>query len=131
MPAVSLQQAFDLALQHHQAGQFAEAESIYRQILDVNPEQAEALHLLGVLAAQSGRLDVALPLIVKAVSLEPVNPTFRASLDELFRRLRQPAEAVDNVHRDPGALQDQNQLGTTPAADRQAIVPAGGQPVVE
>ena len=32
---MTIQQAFELALQHHQAGRLADAEAIYRQILAV------------------------------------------------------------------------------------------------
>ncbi len=33
MSRVSTQQAFDLAMQHHRAGRYSEAEQLYRQIL--------------------------------------------------------------------------------------------------
>ena len=39
--------ALDMAMQHHQAGDVAKAESIYRQILRVQPNHSGALHLLG------------------------------------------------------------------------------------
>ena len=54
MAALTLEQVFPLALGHHQAGRLAEAEAMYRQILAVHPNHAEALHLLGVLAAGAG-----------------------------------------------------------------------------
>src|SRR5690242_20710451 len=40
--------------EHHQAGRFAEAEAIYRQVLAADPVNASAMHLLGVLANQLG-----------------------------------------------------------------------------
>ena len=43
-----LQQAIDLAVQHHNAGRLSQAETIYNQILQSNPDQPIALHLLGV-----------------------------------------------------------------------------------
>ena len=43
---VTIDQAFQLALQHHQAGRLAEAEAIYRQILAVEPRHADVLHNL-------------------------------------------------------------------------------------
>ena len=38
------QVAIDLAIQHHTAGELAKAESIYQQILEVDPDQPVALH---------------------------------------------------------------------------------------
>ena len=45
-----LQRAFEL----HQAGQLDQAERAYRQVLDVDPHHAKALHLLGTVAAKRG-----------------------------------------------------------------------------
>ena len=41
-----------IGLQHHQAGRLQAAEQIYRQILAVEPNHADAIHLLGVIAHQ-------------------------------------------------------------------------------
>ncbi|RMD71231.1 MAG: tetratricopeptide repeat protein, partial [Gammaproteobacteria bacterium] len=38
-----------IALQHHRAGRLAQAEAIYRQILQQNPRHPQALHPLGTL----------------------------------------------------------------------------------
>jgi protein O-GlcNAc transferase len=46
-------------LKHHQAGRLAEAEACYRQALAVEPDHADALHLLGVIAYQVKRADLA------------------------------------------------------------------------
>ena len=53
----------DHALRDHRAGRLTEAEVIYRQILAQDPQDTEALHLLGVLTAQSGRPEEGLSLI--------------------------------------------------------------------
>ena len=41
---------------HHTAGQLAEAEVLYREILEFSPDHPDALHLLGVIAYQVGQL---------------------------------------------------------------------------
>ena len=43
------QQSLDLAVRHHNAGDLAKAEGIYQQILQTDPGQPVALHLLGVI----------------------------------------------------------------------------------
>lgn len=59
------------AVKLHQAGNYAEAEKLYCQILQANPYQAEALHLLGVLAHQVGHDAVAVDYIERALALRP------------------------------------------------------------
>lgn len=55
-----------LALQH--AGRFAEAALAYRQILAVDPNHADALHLLGLVALHDGDYAQATELIMRALS---------------------------------------------------------------
>ncbi len=55
------------AIDRHQAGDLPEAERRYRAILQTNPEDCEALHLLGVVAQQSGKHAEAIELITTAI----------------------------------------------------------------
>ena len=71
MRELSADQAFALALEHHRAGRLAEAERQYREILAREPEHADSLHLLGVLALQAGDLGAALTLVERAAALRP------------------------------------------------------------
>jgi Flp pilus assembly protein TadD len=48
------QQALERGRDLHQAGRLNEAEGLYRQILAVDPNHADGLHLLGVMAHQRG-----------------------------------------------------------------------------
>lgn len=68
---VTLSQALLIALDHHQAGRVAEAEDIYRRILGADPEYADAMQLLGVLAAQTGQMEAAVRRLRLAVALRP------------------------------------------------------------
>ena len=68
---LTIQQAIDLGVQHHNAGRLPEAESIYKQILQSHPDQPVALHMLGVIAHQVGKNDIAVDLITKALALNP------------------------------------------------------------
>ena len=51
---LTLQQALDLAVQNHTAGDLSKAEDIYQQILQTDPNHPDALHLLGVISHQAG-----------------------------------------------------------------------------
>ncbi|HEY1922863.1 MAG TPA: tetratricopeptide repeat protein [Tepidisphaeraceae bacterium] len=66
-----MQDPFELALEHHQAGRLPEAERLYRQILAEDPGHMDAMHLLGVIAFQAGQYDAAVDLIGKVVALDP------------------------------------------------------------
>lgn len=59
------------ALRHHQAGKLTEARRIYDQLLAVEPEHAEALHLAGVLNSQMGDHDKGAELIGRAIAVRP------------------------------------------------------------
>ena len=47
--------AFAAAVRHHQAGQLADADRLYAQVLAAEPSHAHALHLRGALALSTGR----------------------------------------------------------------------------
>ena len=70
---LTIQQAIDLAVQHHNAGRLPEAENIYQQILQSEPNHPTALHLLGVIAHQVGKHETAVDLITKALAIKPEN----------------------------------------------------------
>ena len=65
----TIEQSLNLAVQHHSAGRLPEAEGIYQQILQADPNQPEALHLLGVIAHQAGKNDTAVDSIGKALAI--------------------------------------------------------------
>ena len=48
----TIPEALAVAVQYHQSGNLQQAEAIYRQILQVDPNHANALHLLGVIAGR-------------------------------------------------------------------------------
>src|SRR5689334_16798291 len=64
-------QLLGTAVEHHRAGRLAAAEPLYREILRLDPRQPDALHLLGLLASQTGQLDLAGQLIGRAAALAP------------------------------------------------------------
>ncbi len=68
---LSIPQAIDLAVQHHNAGDLSKAETIYRQVLQSVPNHPEVLHLLGVIAHQGGKNVEAVDLIGKALATQP------------------------------------------------------------
>jgi predicted O-linked N-acetylglucosamine transferase (SPINDLY family) len=83
---MTIEDALQIAVAHHQAGRWTEAEGLYRQVLAASPDHADALHLLGTLACQQGRTDLALELIGKAIALFPGAAPYHHNLGETYRR---------------------------------------------
>src|SRR5215208_271424 len=88
---------FASAVQHFRAGRMTEAERDCRNVLTVNPDHADALHLLGMIAHQAGHYDAALELIGKAVALNPRNADCRFNLAQVFRALGRLDDAADQL----------------------------------
>ena len=59
------------ALEHFRAGRLAEAERLYRQVIEQRPDDADVWNLLGALAHQRGDHREALELIGRAIRLMP------------------------------------------------------------
>lgn len=55
----------------HQQGRFADAERVYREVLQHAPGHFDALHLLGVLGLQAGRTESGVELIASAIKQNP------------------------------------------------------------
>ncbi|HEY1930388.1 MAG TPA: sulfotransferase [Acetobacteraceae bacterium] len=64
----------DTAVACHQAGQHAEAEALYRQVLQADPDDLDALNLLGVLLQDRGDLAGSIALLSHAIELDPEFP---------------------------------------------------------
>ena len=91
---VSIQEALDLGVEHHNAGRLPEAESIYQQILKADANQHVALQLLGVIAHQAGNNDTAVELITRAIALNPDYAEAHNNLGVALRDLGRLEDAV-------------------------------------
>lgn len=101
-PSVSqdVQATFQTAVQAHQAGNLADAETLYRQVLDHAPEHADAWHLLGVIRHQSGRSGEAVDAITRATAARPDFAEAHCNLGVALHavgRLEDAAESYDRA----------------------------------
>ncbi len=78
------------AVRHHEAGQLAQAERLYRKMLKRQPGQPDALHLWGVIAHQQGRHEQAVERIEAAIEANPRVPAFHYNLGLARRALGRP-----------------------------------------
>jgi protein O-GlcNAc transferase len=91
---MSIAQAMQLAVQKHQAGNLREAEEIYRGVVRREPGNSEALHLLGIIALQTGRADLAIDMIGRAIAISPQVPAFHSNLGNALRQMRRFEDAA-------------------------------------
>jgi Tfp pilus assembly protein PilF len=68
------------AFEHHQAGRLARAEELYRQVLRLDPHQADALNLLGTIAIQTRQPEAAIDYIRRALAMVPTEPEYHATM---------------------------------------------------
>jgi len=87
-------QLFQIALQHHQAGHWPQAENVYRHILQNNPDHPDALHLLGTLYHQTGNHEMAVVFIGRAIRIDPSNPFFHDNLGTVYQALGKLDNAI-------------------------------------
>jgi predicted TPR repeat methyltransferase len=71
---------FQIAIEHHRAGRLRQAEEGYRAL----PEDAEAMHMRGVLAEQVGRVGDAVPLLERASALRPMDAAIAHNLGHAY-----------------------------------------------
>jgi predicted O-linked N-acetylglucosamine transferase (SPINDLY family) len=132
---LAVSQALDRAIEHHQAGRLHQAEQLYREILQVDPQQVDALHLLGVVAHQTGRNNEAIDSIRQALALNGGQAIFHNSLGAAYQALGKLPEAVAcyeqavrlqpqyaEAHNNLGqALKEQGRLEEAVASCQQAL----------
>jgi tetratricopeptide (TPR) repeat protein len=119
----------------HRAGNLPEAEACYRKVLDLAPEHADALHLLGVIFYQYGEDRSAVEFIRRAIQRNGKSGVYYLNLGNALLRLGSPQEAAaayrQAVHINPAsaeahtglgaALRASGRLGEAQAAHRRAI----------
>jgi tetratricopeptide (TPR) repeat protein len=76
-------------------GRPAEAEAICRRVLQAVPHDAEALHLLGLIALQTGDADAAVRLVGEAVAAAPDEPKYRVNLSAVLGQAGRNDEALE------------------------------------
>ncbi len=94
VPPQNLAAALQQALSLHRAGQFAAAESLYRQLLEQQADHLVVLQMLGVLLFQTGRQDEGVLLLQQVVVASPNDPAAHNNLGNALRELGQHADAA-------------------------------------
>src|SRR5579859_2085359 len=92
--ATGVQLRFREALALHRQGKVADAERIYAEILQRQPNHFDATHMLGVAALQGRRTERGIELIRKAIALNGKVAAPHNNLGKAWLDLGRPADAL-------------------------------------
>ncbi|MEX0271461.1 tetratricopeptide repeat protein [Leptolyngbyaceae cyanobacterium UHCC 1019] len=79
--SVNAAEVFNRAIAYHQAGNLAAAEQLYRQILQQQPQNVNALSMMGVICCQQGNLEQGIVLYRQALAIRPEHREARENLN--------------------------------------------------
>ena len=79
-----MDEKLDIALKYHQEGQLDKSEEIYLEIILEQPQNAEALKLLGVLSCQRSKFDDGINYIEAAIEIDDQNAEYHFVLGNAF-----------------------------------------------
>jgi protein O-GlcNAc transferase len=120
--------ALQRAIAFQQGGNLAGAEQLYRAILDAEPDQFDALHLLGVIRLQQRRNEEAIGLIRTALRVRPNVVEALSNLAKGLALIGRDDEAVEQFDRalairpdDPGTLVDRGRVLARLARHAEAL----------
>ena len=123
--ALSLDEAISIAIVLQQNEQWAAAADIYRSILEVAPDHADALHYSGVLAHQQARSEQAVALIERSLELEPDRADWHSNLGIVLQDRLELDEAIAAYQRaialDPDHANAHNNLGVVLRAQGKLV----------
>jgi predicted O-linked N-acetylglucosamine transferase (SPINDLY family) len=105
----------------HRAGRLAEAEAGYRSLLASDPGNADALHLLGVLACQRGEPHRALALFSEAIARDDRQAAYHTNLAVALTALGRGDEAVLTLQRAKELAPDDPNISYNLGAALQAM----------
>jgi predicted TPR repeat methyltransferase len=122
---LTLEEAVSFAIVLQKNEQLADAQEVYRRVLETVPDHPRALHYAGVLAHQQGRNAEALALIERSVALMPDQADWYSNLGIVLQSDDRLDRAIDAYRRaiaiDPSHANAHSNLGV--------LLRATGQPV--
>jgi tetratricopeptide (TPR) repeat protein len=117
-------ETLEVAIQHHRSGELDQAEHLYHELLRIDPQHADALHLVGVLVHQRNRNKESVDYISRAISVHNNVSLYHCNLGASYRELGEIDQAVEcfqnAIHLDPHFAGAHYNLGMALEASGQA-----------
>ena len=98
-PQASLEAALQQALLHHRSGRLAEAEELYRGILQARPGHPGVSNNLGLALKDQGKLEEAAATFQRVLALKPDDALAHCNLGNVLRLQGKPGEATASYRR--------------------------------
>ncbi len=118
-----IRREIETARRLYQAGDPVNAAQAWQRVLSAAPDHPEALHFLGICAADMGRIEVAVELVDRSIALCPGIAQFHNNRGNVLNKAGRPDDAVDAFRRavdiDGGFAQAWNNLGVALAGMQQ------------
>jgi predicted O-linked N-acetylglucosamine transferase (SPINDLY family) len=99
MRQMTIQEALRKVSELMQAGNLAQAESLCREILQIDPAAHPALYLLGAMLLQRGESAAAAEMLARAMNLAPAMPVYQSAYGTALVSQRRYAEAAEAYRR--------------------------------
>ncbi len=94
-PTSIIAELYTRAVAAQQAGRLVDAEKVCRRILGAEPENPDALQLLGLIAFQSGHAESGIELLEHAICINDRNADYFGNLGVMFQDLGRFDEAIE------------------------------------
>ena len=124
-----VRRAIEAGLRFHRDGDLRQAADVYYHALELHADQADALHLLGLISYQSGESDAALRLVGRAITSDPENAVFHISRGDILQALGRLPGAVESYRQalalDPELPEGYNNCGNALHAQNKYQEAAG------
>ncbi len=115
--AADVRRDMETATRLYRSGDAVNAAQIYQRVLATDPDNADALHYLGLCAGDMGRLDTAMGLVDRSIALHPECAIYHNNRGNILRGRGRPEEAEEAYRRavgiDPRDTRAWNNLGIT------------------
>lgn len=112
---VTYDEALKMAMSLHRDGRWDGAEKLYSRLLELQPDDPNAMHFLGMLLHQRGRRAESLPLLERSVAIDPGVAAWHNNLGNALLDAGRGQEAAQAYERcaelDPDNLDVLNNLG--------------------
>jgi protein O-GlcNAc transferase len=92
---MTIKEILQFALERHQTGNFKQAEQSYKKVLKKQPNNFDALHMLGVLCSQIGHHNAAIQYIEKALKFNTNSYFANFNLGKVFSDLKKYDKAIE------------------------------------